>query len=90
MDTYSLCLNSDHFAEGYSVTRLGVFESYWCQNFLEQVASIFGNILGYLEKYNFKVKNAEATFDLFWATIYSTFWSHWKASTIEWCLRGWN
>ena len=66
MDTYSLCLNSDHFAEGYSVTRLGVFESYWCQNFLEQVASIFGNILGYLEKYNFKSKNC---WGYFWSLL---------------------
>ena len=65
---------------GDSVTRILKFS---VTNFLAKVAQLFGDFLGYFEKYHFLSKNCRgyfgSTFEKFGLLFYSIIiiWSHW-------------
>ena len=55
-----------------SVTRLVNYLKFLLKHFLTNEAQLFGNILGYFEKYNFLSKNWRGYFLQIWATFIVT------------------
>ena len=65
-----------------SVTRLGDFWKFLVTNFITRVAKMFGDLLGYFERFLSKsaVKTFWAIFGKNWAPFNSNIWSHWTVS----------
>ena len=64
-----------------SVTRLDEFSKFLETKFLAKVTQLYGDFLGYFDKYNFLSKNYSgdiwAAFGKFWVTLDSNIWSCW-------------